>query len=91
MRETVQVLRNRANDALLTKALTMNQAVSENAEELRQLEGMDEPLYQALKALGVVSVEDLADLAVFDLLDIEGMTEKRAAELILKAREPWFK
>jgi N utilization substance protein A len=89
--EIVGVLRNRANDALLAKVLTLGQAADENAQSLRSLEGMDAQLFQALKAMDIASVEDLADLAVFDLMDIEGMTEEKAAALIMKAREPWFK
>lgn len=87
----VKLLRNRANDVLLTKALTMTQEVNENAEALRQLEGMDEPLFQALRSRDIRSVEALAELAVDELLELEGMTEQRARALILKAREPWFK
>lgn len=87
----VKSLRDRANDALLTRALVQGQADSESAANLRSLEGMDESLFKSLKKLGVKSVEDLADLAVFDLLEIKDMTEERAAQLIMKAREPWFK
>jgi N utilization substance protein A len=36
----------------------------------------------------VRSLEDLADLAVDDIIDIEGMDEARAAQLIMAARAP---
>ena len=87
----VKSLRNKADDTLLTRALVQGHAESESAEMLRALEGMDEALFSTLKNLEVKSIEDLADLAVHDLMEIEGMTEKRAAALIMKAREPWFK
>jgi N utilization substance protein A len=35
-------------------------------------------------------MEDLAEQSVDELLDVEGMTEARAASLILTARAPWF-
>jgi len=35
-------------------------------------------------------MEDLAEQAVDDLLDIEGMNEEKAAALIMTARAPWF-
>ena len=34
--------------------------------------------------------ENIAEQGVDDLLDIEDMTEERAAELIMTARAPWF-
>lgn len=89
--EMVKRLQNRANNTLLAKALTMDQSASEDAEQLRELEGMDEVLFQALKAKGVQNMEDLAELSVHELLEIAEMTEERAASLIMKAREPWFK
>jgi N utilization substance protein A len=52
------------------------------------MEGMDEATAQALAAREVYTVEDLGDLAVDDLIDIEGMDEERAAALIMTARAP---
>ena len=37
-----------------------------------------------------LSCSDLADLAVDELMDVEGMTEERAASLIMAARAPLF-
>jgi N utilization substance protein A len=54
------------------------------------MDGMDEPLAYALAARGVATVEDLAEQAVDDLIEIEGVDRERAARLIMKAREPWF-
>jgi N utilization substance protein A len=55
---------------------------------LLALEGMDEATAQILAERGVLTVDDLADLAVDDLIDIEGMDEERAAALIMTARAP---
>ena len=44
-----------------------------------------------LAAHEVITMEDLAELAVPELLEIDPeLSEDRAAALILKAREPWF-
>lgn len=90
--DIAEELRNRAKDALLTQALA-SKDVSESrepAEDLLTMEGMDPELAQQLTALQVYTMEDLAEQSVDDLLDIEGMTDERAATLIMKAREPWF-
>jgi N utilization substance protein A len=51
---------------------------------------MDNILAIELAARGWVTVEDLAEQSVDELMEIEGMEEQRAAALIMKAREPWF-
>ena len=51
---------------------------------------MDNPLAYKLAALGICSMEDLAEKATDELLGIEDMTEERAGELIMIARAPWF-
>lgn len=85
-------LRNRAKDVLLTQALASeeNAEGGEPEEDLLNMEGMDDKLAKILAARGVKSMEDLAEQSIDELMDIEGMTEARAGELILKAREPWF-
>ena len=88
--DIVEELRARARDALLTEALAVEETIDEHqpSEELLELNGMDETTAYALAARGVVTVDDLADQAVDDLIDIEGMTEERAAALIMAARAP---
>ncbi len=83
-------LRNRAKDALLTQALASEEGGGEPQEDLLTMEGMDDQLAKTLASRGVVSMEDLAEQAVDELMEIDGMDEERAAALILKAREPWF-
>lgn len=85
-------LRSRAKDTLLTRALATEEQLegAEPAEDLLKMEGMDAVLASVLAKRGVVTMEDLAEQAVDELLDIDGMTEERAAALIMKAREPWF-
>ncbi len=90
--DIVNELRERARDALLTQAIASAEqtASREPAEDLRSMDGMDEDLARRLAGHGIVTMEDLAEQAVDDLLDIEGIDEKRAAELIMTARAPWF-
>jgi N utilization substance protein A len=85
-------LRQRAKDLLLTRAIASEEMAGDARpqEDLLQMEGMDLELAYTLAGKGVVSMEDLAELAVDDLLEIEGMDADRAAQLIMTAREPWF-
>ncbi|MYE13787.1 MAG: transcription termination/antitermination protein NusA [Gammaproteobacteria bacterium] len=91
--EIVEELRQRAKDALLTKAIATGGLLAEGepAPDLLNMEGMDRDLAYTLAGNGVVTMEDLAELATPDLLDIdEGIGEERASELIMTARAPWF-
>lgn len=90
--EIASELRSRAKDALLTQALASEEetAGQEPAEDLVTMEGMDNELASTLAARGVISMEDLAEQSVDELIEIAGMDEGRAATLIMKAREPWF-
>jgi len=89
-REIVDELRNRARDALLTREIAGG-TDGTPAQDLLEMEGMDRALAFKLAAGGVVTMEDLAELSIADLLDINAdVGEKRAAELIMTARAPWF-
>ena len=90
--DIVEELRARARDALLNDALAAEEELDEHqpAEDLLTLEGMDDELAYQLAARGVVTRDDLADLATDELTDIEGMDEERAAALIMEARKHWF-
>jgi len=91
--EIVEELRTRARDALLTKAIASEEALGEHepAEDLLTMEGMDRRLAYKLASQGVVTMEDLAELAVPDLQEIaEELDDEAAAALIMTARAPWF-
>jgi N utilization substance protein A len=89
--EIVTLLRTRAKDVLLTRAIANEESlVQEPAEELLQMEGMDEELAATLARNGVVTMEDLAEQSVDELIEMAGVDAERAAALIMKAREPWF-
>jgi N utilization substance protein A len=88
----VNELRSRAKDALLINAIAAEEKIetAQPAQSLLEMEGMDNELAHSLASQGIVTMEDLADQSVDDLLDILGMSEERAKTLIMKAREPWF-
>ncbi len=88
----VEELRTRAKNALLTKALVSEEKLDnqEPADDLLNMEGMDKHLAFVLASKNVITMEDLAELAVDDLIEIEQMDEERAGSLIMTARAPWF-
>ncbi|MBQ0132720.1 MAG: transcription termination/antitermination protein NusA [Comamonas sp.] len=88
--ETVTELRARAKDALLTMEIAQEESVSEVSQELRDLEGLTPELVAKLAAGGVLTRDDLADLAIDELTDLTGQTDDEAKALIMKAREHWF-
>lgn len=89
--EIVEELRNRANDVLLTEALSSDQdSKKTTSSSLLEMEGITEELAAQLLSKGIATMDDLAEQSVDELMDIQGMTEETAAKLIMKAREPWF-
>jgi len=90
--DIVQELRERARDVLLTREIATEEKIgdAEPAADLLALEGMDKTLAYLLASNGIVTQEDLAEQAVDELLEIEGMDEVRASALIMAARAPWF-
>jgi N utilization substance protein A len=89
--DLVDQLRERAKDVLLTRAIAREESLDvEPAEDLLTMEGMDEALAYTLARKGVVTMDDLAEQSVDELTELAGIDETRAAQLIMKAREPWF-
>ena len=87
---TVNELRSRARNALLTEAIANEEQVEHNIEDLLKIEGMDEETARALAGKGVGTQEQLADLDGDELVEITGMDAERANQLIMTARAPWF-
>ena len=88
--ETVQELRKRARDALLTQEIAREQKLEEVSQDLKDLEGLTTDDIAKLADAAIHTRDDLADLAVDELTDIIGGDAERASALILKAREHWF-
>lgn len=90
--EIVNELRNRARDYLLTQAIMTEEVLEEHkpSEDLLNMEGMDTVTANRLAAIGVCTMEDLAELSVDELMVIDEMDEEFASSLIMTARAPWF-
>jgi N utilization substance protein A len=90
--ELVNELRSRAKDSLLISAIAAEEKIETNepAQDLLEMEGMDNELAYELASRGIITMDDLAEQSIDDLLSLPEMDEDRAAKLIMKAREPWF-
>jgi N utilization substance protein A len=88
--DTINELRTRAKDALLTMEIAKEESAEGVSQNLRDLEGLDPELIPKLADAGVHTRDDLADLAVDELTEITGQSADDAKALILKAREHWF-
>ena len=88
--DTVNELRARAKDALLTMEIAREESVEEASQDLRDLEGLTPQLIAKLAQSDVHTLDDLADLAVDELTEITGQSDEEAKTLIMKAREHWF-
>ncbi len=89
--DTVNELRRRARDAIVTDAIKSEENMETGSEDLRTMAGMDADTAHTLAGKGVQTMEDLADLAVDELTEMTGMDAERAKALIMTAREPWFR
>lgn len=88
---TVNELRSRARNALLTAAIVNEEQVEHNIEDLLKMTGMDEETVRVLSGKGIATQEQLADLDGDELVEMTGMDTERANQLIMTARAPWFK
>jgi N utilization substance protein A len=88
--DTVNELRTRAKDALLTMEIAKEEEVEALSESLKGLEGVTPELFASLADAAIHTRDDLADLAVDELTEITGVPEDQARALIIKAREHWF-
>jgi len=88
--DTINELRKRARAALLTDAIAKEEKVDEASADLLHMDGMDDETAHLLASKGVSTMDDLADLAVDDLVELTNMDVERAKTLIMTARAPWF-
>ncbi len=87
---TVNELRDRSRNILLTEAIVNEEELEKVADDLLNLDGMDRQLAAKLAKHEVVDREGLADLAVDELVEMTGIDEERAKSLITVARAHWF-
>ncbi|RZL03041.1 MAG: transcription termination/antitermination protein NusA [Rubrivivax sp.] len=88
--DTVNELRTRAKDSLLTMEIAKEEEVETLSENLKGLDGLTSELISKLAEAGIHTRDDLADLAVDELTEITEVGEEQARSLIMKAREHWF-
>lgn len=88
--DTVNELRQRARNVLLTEAIVNEEQLEGVADDLLNLEGMEKGLAAKLAQGGVKTRDDLADLAVDELMELGSIDETAAKDLITKARAHWF-
>src|SRR5690606_27216967 len=91
--DIVEELRTRAKAVLTTQALANEESLesAEPDETLLNLEGLDRHLAYVFASRGIITLEDLAEQGIDDLAGIDELTEERAGELIMQARNIcWF-
>jgi N utilization substance protein A len=88
--DTVNELRSRASAVILKEAISNEQKIKSPADDLLNMEGMDSDTAKLLASKSIITMEDLAELAADELIDIVKMDEERAKQLIMTARAPWF-
>lgn len=86
--EIVDELRTRASNALLAKALNDETSI---ADDLLMMDGVTPELAKQFAAMGILTMDDLAEQSIDELLEIKGMDKETAGKLIMTAREPWFR
>jgi N utilization substance protein A len=88
--DTVNELRDRARNVLLTEAIVTEEKIGTASEDLLSLEGMDRDLAARLADANIHTRDELAELAVDELTEISGIDDQRARALIVAARAHWF-
>ncbi|CUX97041.1 transcription termination factor NusA [Candidatus Hoaglandella endobia] len=91
--KTVEALRERAKNAITTLALAQEESRHGGtpAEELLGLPELEREMAFKLAKHGVCTLEALAEQGIDELSDIEGLSSKKAGELIMAARNIcWF-
>ena len=88
--DAIEMIQERAKEVVIADELVKQQNMKEPSKELLTMDGMTTDWAYKLAQRDIITLDDLAEQAVFDLEDIEGLDEKTAGELIMKARESWF-
>ena len=87
---SVEALRNRARDAILTLAIASEEKLEDVAEDMKNLDGIDQEMLRDLAQAGITTRDDLAELSVDELIEITGVSDEEAKKVILAARAHWF-
>jgi N utilization substance protein A len=88
--DTVTELRDRARASLLTMEIAVEEGKEPVSQELNSVESITQDVIEKLIANQVNTREELAELAVDELIEMTQMDEESAKQLIMKARAHWF-
>jgi len=88
--DTVEELRTRARNALLTEAIAREESLEKVEPAMLELDGMDKELAARLASGNIHTRDDLGELAVDELVELTGIDEERAKTVIMGARAHWF-
>ncbi|MGO1400711.1 MAG: helix-hairpin-helix domain-containing protein, partial [Moraxellaceae bacterium] len=88
--EAIDIIQERAKDVVIADELVKQHNMKEPSQELQDLEGMTVSWAYKMAQRDIITVDDLAEQAVFDIEDIEDLDSETAGKLIMKARESWF-
>jgi N utilization substance protein A len=70
--------------------IAKEEKVDQVSQDLRDLDGLSPALIAQLADGGVHTRDDLADLAVDELVEMTGVDAEQAKTLIMQARAHWF-
>lgn len=88
--DMIGLLQERAKEIAIADELVRQENIKDPSDELIAMEGMTREIAYALAEKNIITVDDLAEQAVDEIIDIEHLDEAKAGELIMKARESWF-
>ena len=89
--DLVDALLERATDYLLTQAFVAGRDPEEDMQTPISEMDLPENVVEQLMAHDLSTQEDLAELAVDELIDMTELDKDQASAIILQAREPWFR
>lgn len=88
--DTIAAIQERAKEVIINDELIRQQNIKEPSGELLALEEMTPAIAYKLAERDIITLDDLAEQAVFDIEDIEGVGSELAGKLIMAARQSWF-
>ena len=87
---TAENLRNKAREVLLQTELEAEEKLNSIADDLRNLDGLDDDMLRDLVDANITNRDDLAELSIDELIEITGVSKEEAEQVILTARAHWF-
>ena len=88
--DTVNELRTRARNFLLTQALVAEEKLQSTDTDLFEVTGMSNELAAKLVDCKILTRDDLAELSVDELVELIEIDRDEGSNLIMEARAHWF-